>query len=161
MDYMNQLGMKILLPTFRDLLQTGLVDAGHVDRVYYGYRDMASKTLRSDTTYAMIEDGGETDAPNKTGQTRFKRYMIVVEIGVKWTTSAESLQRLLDAWWELEHLLFDPENQHLPADGERQADIIRLFDVDSGYLFGTDNPAWRYRRCIALYDELFCQRSWE
>ena len=152
----------VVYPRFRDLMVDQMETPGHVNRVYYGYRDvMATKTFRSDTTYLMIEDGGEGDAPNRTGQTRNKRYQIIVELGVKWTTSEGSLEQLLTLWQQLEDVIFEPENQHLIIDDERTVDLLNIFDVDSGYLFGTDNPAWRYRRGVAAYDELYCQRSWE
>ncbi len=152
----------IVYPRFRDLMQSGMADEGLVQRVYYGYRDvMASKTLRSDTTYVMVEDGGEGDAPNRTGQTRNKKYLIIVEIGVKWTNSEDSLDALLLLWQQLEDVMFEPENQHLIVDDERTVDLLNIFDVESGYLFGTDNPMWRWRRGVAAYDELYCQRSWE
>ena len=141
-------------------METQLVTPGHVDRVYFGYREMPQKTLRQDSAYCMIDYAGAGNEPKETGQMRTKLYRIIVEIGVKWTTSEDALDLMVDKWDELEDVVYEAENQHLIIGPERQMDLVNLFDVDAGFLFATDNPSWRYSRSIVEYKEIFCQRSW-
>jgi hypothetical protein len=157
---MTQRGMVDLLLGLETILIDEMKSPGYVDEVYFGYQKMATKTFRQDSAYLMFDAGGETDAPNKTGQTRNKRYQVILELGVKWTDSRESLIRSTTEWKRLEAVLFDPDLQHIELSPEVEMNCIRLFNVEDGFLFDIDNPAWRCRRGIALYDEIFCKRSW-
>ena len=155
------MSMADILPAVRDLLTDALVTPGTVDGIYYGYDDMPQKVFRSQQSYIALEDGGESNAETNTGHHEWRVFNVKIELGVKRITGRTALPQLLDLWDQIDAVIWNPTNRRLPTGAELLSDWLGFFDVESGYLYGEDNPGWRFRSGIAPYRELICRRTWE
>ena len=150
--------MSEILPAVRDML-TAALSPSPIEQVYYGGDEIPEVIFRSSQVYLVLEDGGEVDLADTLGQIKTTQYNVNIELGVRMYSGSQSLPRLLEVWESIENVIFLPENRVLPSGGERLADDVGFFNVDSGYLVAPNNPTWRYRSAVVPYKKTMCRRT--